>query len=79
MKKGCEEIGQQGQDLRYSRKLRKVVAVYKTSELVHAKKYMSLKTRSLEKVPYSKSSYSGLIVCNQLINTLCFWYHLEQL
>ena len=60
MEKG-QDIPPQGKDFRNSRKLSKVEAIYKTNKLVLFKKYMSLKTRSSEKVPYSKSSCSRLI------------------
>ena len=54
MEKGCQEIPLHGKDFGNSRKLSKAVAIYKTNKLVLSKEYMSLKTRSLEKVPYSK-------------------------
>ena len=60
MDKGCKEIHLQGKKLCNSWKLRKVVAIYKKNKLAFSKKYISLKTRSLEKVPYSKSSCSRL-------------------
>ena len=50
--KGCQEIPLQGDELCNSRKLRKVVLIYKTNKLVLSKKYMSLKIRGLEKVLY---------------------------
>ena len=65
--KACQEIPLQGKELRNSRKLRMLLAIYKTNELVPSKKYMSLKTRGSEKVPYTKISCSRLIFCNQLI------------
>ena len=51
MEKGCQEIPLKGKDLRNSQNLSKVVAIFKTNKLVLSKKYMSLKTRSPEKVP----------------------------
>ena len=42
-------------------KLRKVVTIDKLYKLVISKKNGSLKTRGLEKVPHSKSSYSRLV------------------
>ena len=71
MDKGRQEIPLQGKDFWNSRKLRKVVAIYKTNKLVLSKKYISLKTRGSEKVPYSKSC-SRLIFCNQLIKCSVF-------
>ena len=67
MDKGCQEIPVQGKEFRNSRKLKKVVAIYKRNKLVLSKKHMSLKTRGSEKVSYSKNSCSRLIFCNQLI------------
>ena len=61
MVKGCQEIPLQGKDFRNSRKLSKVVVIYKTNKLVLSKKHMSLKTRSSEKVHYSKTSCSRFI------------------
>ena len=61
MEKGCQEILLQSKDFHRSRKSSQVVAIYKTNKLVLSKKYMSLKTRSSEKVPYTKSSCSRLI------------------
>ena len=61
MEKDFQEIPQQGKDFGNSRKLIKVVAIYKTKKLVLSKKYMSLKTRSLEKVSYS-NRYSVFLV-----------------
>ena len=58
---GREEIPRQGKDLRNSRKLRKVVAIYKLNKLVLSKKYMSLKSRGSKEASQSKSSYSLLI------------------
>ena len=72
MQKGCQEILLQGKDFRNSRTLRKVVAIYQTNKLVLSKKYMSLKTRSSEKVLYSKTNCSRLIFCNQLIKYSVF-------
>ena len=60
MEKGCQEIPLQGKDFRNSRTLSTVVPIYKTNKLVISKKYMPLKTRSSEKVPYSRSSCSRL-------------------
>ena len=71
--KCCEETLQQDKDIRKSQNLRRVGAIYKTNKLVLSKKYISLKTKTSEKVLYSKSSWSRLIFFNQLIlNTLCF-------
>ena len=75
MEKGCQEILLQSKDFHSSRKSSKVVAIYKTNKLVLSKKYMSLKTRSSEKVPYTNSSCSRFISCNQPVK--CFWYHFE--
>ena len=52
MDKDCERILSQGKDLHNSRKLRKIVAIYKTEKLIPPKKSLSLKTRGSEKVPY---------------------------
>ena len=52
MGKGYEKIPRQGKDLRNSQKLRKVVAIYKTSKLVLSRKCISLKTRGSVKAPY---------------------------
>ena len=60
MEKGCQEIPLQGKELYNSRKFKKILAVYQTNKLVFSKKYISLETRSSEKVPYSKSSCSRL-------------------
>ena len=65
MEKGCQEIPLQGKELYNSRKFEKIVAVYQTNKLVFSKKYISLETRSSEKVPYSKISCSRLF----------FFYH----
>ena len=43
--KGCEDIPRQSKDFGHSRKLTKVVAIWKLNKLVLSKKYMSLKTR----------------------------------
>ena len=72
MDKGCEEIPRQIKNLQNSWKLRKIVLMYKTNEVVLSKKYISLKTRGSEKVPYSKSSSSRLIFCNQVIKYFIF-------
>ena len=63
MEKVCNEILVQSKKLCTSRKLRKVVAIYKTNKLVLSKKYMSSKNRDPGKVPYLKSSCSRLIFC----------------
>ena len=55
MDEGCEEVLWQGKDSYNSRKLRKTVAIYKTTKLVFSKNLL-LKTGGLEKVPYSESS-----------------------
>ena len=60
MEKGYEGILPQGKGLHNSRKLRKVVEVYKTDKLLLSKKPLSLKTSDSAKVPYSKSSFSKL-------------------
>ena len=66
MDERCHDIPLQGKHLEKkplnSRKLRKVVVIYKTNKVVLFKKYMSLKTRGLEKVTYSKSSCSRFLV-----------------
>ena len=72
MDKGCQEIPLQGKELWNSRKLRKLVAIYKIKKLVLSKTYMSLKSRGLEKVPYPKSSCFRLIFCNQIIKYSVF-------
>ena len=59
IEKGCG-ILPQGKGFLNSRKLIKVVAVYKTDQLILSKKSLSLKTRGSEKVPYLKSSCSKL-------------------
>ena len=64
MDKGCERVLPQGRGLHNSRKLRKVVAIYKTDKLILSKNSLFLKTRGLEKVPYSKSGCSKLILFN---------------
>ena len=54
MGKGCEGIFPQGQGLHNSRKLRKVVAIYKTDKLILSKrslKKVQKKDRGLEKLP----------------------------
>ena len=61
MGKCYEGIHSQGKGLHRSRKLRKLVAIYKTENLILSKKSMSLKARGSKKVPYSKSSCSKLI------------------
>ena len=63
MEKVCNEVLVQGEKLCTSRKLRKVVAIYKTNKLVLSKRYISSKTRDPEIVPYSNSSRSRLIFC----------------
>ena len=60
MGKGYEKIPRQGKDLRNSQKLRKVVAIYKTSKLVLSRKCISLKTRGSVKAPYCKEAVSDL-------------------
>ena len=55
MEKGCQEIPLQGEDFDNSLKLSKTVAIYETNSSKLVATYMSLKTRSSEKVPYSKS------------------------
>ena len=72
MDKDCEELPRQGKNLHNSRKLRKVVAIYKIDKLILFYKYVSLKTRGSEKVPYSKSSCSRLIFYSQLIKFSMF-------
>ena len=67
MDKRRQETPLQGKELCDSRKLRKVLVIYKTNKLV-----LSLKTRGSEKVTYSKSSCSRLIFCNQLIKYSVF-------
>ena len=67
-----QEFPLQGKDFRNSQRLSNVVPIYKTNKLVLSKKYMSLKTRSSEKVPHSKGSCSRLIFCNQLIKYSVF-------
>ena len=42
MDKGCQETPLKGKELRNTRKLRKVVAIYKTNKLVHSKVYVLL-------------------------------------
>ena len=69
MDKGRQEMPLQGKELCDSRKLKTLVAIYKTKKIVLFKKYTSLKTRGLEKVPYSKSCCSSL---NQLIKYSVF-------
>ena len=64
MGKGYDGILPQGKGLYSSRKLRKVVAIYKTDKLILSKKSLSLKTRDSEKVPYSKRSCPKLILFN---------------
>ena len=59
-----QEITLQSKDFWNSRKLRKVVAIYKTNKLVLSKKYMSLKTKGSKKVPYSKSCSRLFSVAN---------------
>ena len=54
MEKGCQEIPLQGTDFDNSQKLSKAVAIYKTNSSKLVAIYMSLKTRSSEKVPYKK-------------------------
>ena len=54
------------------KKVKKGSRFYKTNTLVLSKKYASLKTRGLKKVPYSKSSFSRLIFCNQQIKYSMF-------
>ena len=78
MEKGREEILPQGKDFRNSRKLNKVLAIYKTNKLVLSKKYMSLKSRSVEKVPYSIRRCPRLIFCNQLIKYSVFLVSFDQ-
>ena len=70
--KDCQKARLQGKNFHNSRKLSKVVAIYKINKLVLSKKYLSLKTRSSEKVPHSKSSCSGLIFCNQPVKCSVF-------
>ena len=72
MDKDCEELPRQGENLPNSRKLRKVVAIYKINKLILFYKYVSLKTRGSEKVPYSKSGCSRLIFYSQLIKCSMF-------
>ena len=67
MEKDCENIPLQGKDIRNSRKLGKVVAINKTNKIALSKKYMSLKTRDINKVRYPR-----LIFCNQLIKSSMF-------
>ena len=67
-----QEIPLQSKEFYNSGKLTKVVAIYKINKSVLSKKQMSLKTRGLAKVPYSKSSCSRLIFCNQLIKYSVF-------
>ena len=68
MDKECsEEISWQDKNLRNSRKLRNLEAIYKTNKPVLSKKYMSLKTRGSEKVPYSERSCSRPIFFNHPI------------
>ena len=62
MDKGCEGFPPQGTSLHSSRKLRKVIAIYKTDKLILSKESLSLKNRGSEKVPYSKSGCSKLIL-----------------
>ena len=45
MGKGFEKIPRQGKEFRNSRKLRKVLPIYKTNKLVLSQKYMSVKPR----------------------------------
>ena len=66
------EIPLDGKDFVNLSKLDKVVAIYKTNKQVFTKMHMSLKTRSSEKKPYSKSSCSRLIFCDQLIKCSVF-------
>ena len=67
MGKGCEGILPQGKGLHNSRKLRKVVAVYKTDKLtlfIKSLKKVPEQDRGSEKLPYSKTSCSKLIFFN---------------
>ena len=81
MGKGCEGIIPQGKGLHNSRKLRKVVAIYKTDKLILFKK-------SLKKVPGSNEARKNYLtqkvvapnlffLVNQL-HILCLWYDFEQ-
>ena len=70
MNKGCEGILPQGKSLGDSRKLRKIVTIYKTGKLILSKKSLKKyqkKDRGSEKLTYSKSSCSKLIFINQSI------------
>ena len=60
-------------------KVQKVSRDLKIKQISSFQKVYVLKTRGSEKVPHSKSSYSRLSFCNQLIKySICFWYHFEQ-
>ena len=73
MGKGCEGILPQSKGLHNSRKLRKVVTIYKIDKLIFSKKSLKkVEDRVLEKVPCSKSSCSKLVFFNQLITYAVF-------
>ena len=75
MNKGCEGILPQGKSLGDSRKLRKIVTIYKTGKLILSKKSLKKyqkKDRGSEKLTYSKSSCSKLIFINQSITYSMF-------
>ena len=66
MGQGCEGILPQGKGLHNSRKLRKLVAIYKTYKLILSKNSLyQKKDRGSERLPYSKSSCSRLIFFNE--------------
>ena len=64
-----QEMPLQGKEICDSRKLKTLVLIFKTKKIVLFKKYTSLKTTGLEKVPYSKRCCSSL---NQLIKYSVF-------
>ena len=68
MGKGCEGILPQGKGFHNARKLRKIVAIYKTDKIILSKKSLKKvpkKDKGSEKVPYSKSRCSKVIFFNQ--------------
>ena len=76
MAKGCEEILPQGKGLHNSRKLRKLVAIYKTDKLILFQKVSEKSTKKKEKgskkVHYSESNCSKPIFFNQPISCSLF-------
>ena len=78
--KGCEGILPQGKGPRSSRKLGKVVVIYKTDKFILSKKSLKSTRKRIEarkKYLNQKVAALNLFSSTNQVHILCFWYHFE--